>query len=172
MSYCVRCGKKLEDDSGLCEDCRKQQQNQTTEIAHSEVTVNQVTATEEQPSGRMDGFGRALTSVILSHACMAISLVLFWVVTLKEGFCLLLLLGSIAPQIISLVFGIKSINVFKRNKREGNAKPVATLVLGIVGTIGGAVGIYLWVVFIFLLSLISLIPSTYGLTAIVAVGLI
>ena len=84
----------------------------------------------------------------------------------------MLLLGSIAPQIISLVFGIKSINVFKRNKREGRAKPVATLVLGIVGTIGGAVGIYLWVVFIFLLSLISLIPSTYGLAAILAVGLI
>ena len=172
MSYCVRCGKKLDDDSGLCEDCRKQQQNQTTEIAHSEVTADQVTATEEQTVGRMEGFGRALTSVILSAVGVVVALIFFFLACSGSGFALFMLFCALAPQIISLVLGIKSIKVFNRNKQEGRAKPVATLVLGIVGTVKSAVGMYIWIVFFMSASTVLNGSSTYGLTALTAFGLI
>ncbi len=47
-------------------------------------------------------------------------------------------LGLVIP---SLILGIKSIKVFTKVKREGGTKPVATLVLGIVGVVSASIGL-------------------------------
>ena len=54
---------------------------------------------------------------------------------------IVLTLISIGLAIPALIMGIKSMSCFFKQKREGKVKPVATLVLGIVGVATSSFGL-------------------------------
>ncbi len=89
------------------------------------------------PTNKMFGFGKALTSTILSFFAIIFSGIAlgFSAVGFGMGAIGLVLFypGAIAMSVISLIFGIKSITTFKARSKAGCAKPIATLVLGING---------------------------------------
>lgn len=120
----------------------------------------------EKPKGnRMHGFGPALTAVILgvvgylvdsiSGYVTGISSILTMLANLggeaemgskftTGGIVANLLIGAAccAVGIVALVLGTKSIKAFKQHKNETGTKPIATLILGIAGTVLGALGIW------------------------------
>ena len=113
----------------------------------------------------MDGFGRALASAILGTVASILMLVGFYIVlfalefavddagklglaTLEWSFILI----SVAPIVLSIVFGIKSIKTFSINKKEGKAKPIATLILGIAGLANGAIALLLAIITFFAIT--------------------
>lgn len=61
-------------------------------------------------------------------------------------------LVSLGLAIPSLILGIKSIKCFSRARKEGRVKPIATLVLGIVGVVSSAITL-LYVLLNYILSL-------------------
>ena len=132
--YCNKCGKEILAGT-LCDEC-----------------ATPITPVYFQ-SGKKLGFGKALTSAIMgdvgmSFVCIALSLSL---VAPVAG--LVLALFCIPLVIIPLVLGIKSIKTFAVNKHL-SPRPVATLVLGIIGLSTSAFAAFLH--FITLLISISL----------------
>ncbi len=67
-------------------------------------------------------------------------------------------LVSLGLAIPSLILGIKSIKCFSHARKEGRAKPVATLVLGIVGVVASALTLlYVLINYLLALSLVMYI---------------
>ena len=153
--YCKKCGKKLDYDGDLCEECRNRElvYGDEEKKAEAETTSTTYDPFDEPPIGvnpasgygnsayvpdngdRMHGFGKALTAAILSEvAVVSVALGVF------------LILATIAMAVISLVFGIQSIKTFVADKNAGKVKPIATLVCGIAGVVAAAVALFVLVV--------------------------
>lgn len=126
---------------------------------------------------KREGFGRALTSTLLGAGAYLLSMILFSIFDIslyemEEYFYyqtssyygeaasigtglsvtwIILATMSVAMSIVSIIFGAKSMATFFRAKRAGRVKPVATLVLGIVGiaTSGAAICVVLGSVALF-----------------------
>lgn len=110
-------------------------------------------STYTQPVGdRKEGFGKALASTILSTISFFLIMVAFALISvvLEEADyyyyyepdvsgIIVLTIMSLGLAIPAFIMGLKSIGCFKRASREGRVKPVATLILGIVGTATTAV---------------------------------
>ncbi len=99
-----------------------------------------VTTTMPEPNNRMFGFGKALASTIvgfIGYICGFVWLMM----SVAEGMgeASLILAIMLAPMVaISIIFGIKSIKTFIARKATC-AKPIPTLILGIVGAVFGAI---------------------------------
>lgn len=116
-------------------------------------------------NSRMYGFGRALTSTILGIAGVIMQ-------SISSGFAQsaladyldmsslftslgwVFLLLSLPFAVVAVILGIKSIKAFKYIKSQGGAKPVATLVLGIIGVAAAGLAICYALINFFLLMLI------------------
>lgn len=150
MPYCRKCGKEIEQDTGLCEDCRNNELI-FEEYEQEPATINEVNELEtkqrEQSNGRMFGFGKALVSTIVGVVSVVFAYIATVFVLLDEqgvaGYAVCLTF-SIIGAIISLALGIISIMAFIRKKKEGAPKPIATLVCGIVGCVMAATAGSLW----------------------------
>jgi hypothetical protein len=100
---------------------------------------NQNNYNNQNDNPRMLGFGKALASTIMSVFGYFFSIASFQQLTGSTSFfigllvSLVLLCISLGLSIPSLVMGIKSIKTFASVKNS-QSKPVATLVLGIIGT--------------------------------------
>ena len=127
MAYCVKCGKELEDGSYICDSCRER------EIAAGG-------GEDSKKSGRMYCFDKALISVLLAMPTFLMTLfgLIAGAVSLDGIAMFIFWIISLIMAIIALKFGIQSIKAFVRNTRLGLPKPVATLVLGIIGVVGAA----------------------------------
>ena len=139
MKYCNKCGKEILSGE-LCSDCAAAQNNAAEDIIVA-------------PQSRMNGFGKALTSTILS----VVGFIFFYVAMLLSiaspiaavfGF-----IFSLPLVIIPMIFGIQSIKVFKRTSAP-DPKPVATLVLGIVGLAMSALTALLLFIFVFVVGVV------------------
>ena len=156
--YCRICNREFDGEGNVCPKCRRegadigstQAQN---EAGHTVVDGEVVDTYDGVPSTKA-GFKRALASTIMSTIDIVIAVLAYvfavGAVTMKYGSqfdsdvrvlavvfrCLgaFSVLLAIVLGIISLVMGIRSIKTFIAVKRTGAKKPVATLVLGIVGT--------------------------------------
>ena len=194
--YCTRCGKKIDYDAFVCNECVKQEQEAFAEVKTEEsapaleatpetVTEEPVadTATAEpvqepaqepvnpqptytapnnqqyyysnpntsyqqpQPTTgnpRMNGFGKALASTILGifsyiFCFVAIEVAAF---ELAES-AVVLFLMALGMAIPSLIMGIKSIKTFTSAPKQGLPRPIATLVLGIVGLCAAAFSLFI-----------------------------
>ncbi len=159
MYFCNKCGKQIE--SGIiCPECaiaeyEKAQLNKISNVPMPEAPVcePQAPVCEPQtpvyepvvthvpqpeipapvqhsdlrdPNNKKFGFTRALLSTIFGGVAFIISFISPFIED-AIGFILILPL-----LVISIIFGIKSIVVFKKRKNLP-AKPIATLILGIVG---------------------------------------
>ncbi len=141
--YCTKCGKEIE--SGIiCDEClAKDQARVETAPQRTYVIINNNEPKENED--RMLGFGKALSSTILSFvglifACVAYFFALMGASTGEDTGvgAIALVIFSLPFLIISLVQGIKSIGLFKRTVGK---KPIATLILGINGTYTAAMGL-------------------------------
>ena len=104
---------------------------------------------KDSKSLKKNGFGKALAGTILG----AIGFIIAYFIIIAIGEYLGYDYAEIASMavvgfvftlpagIISLVFGVKSINTFKATNSTYKVKPVPTLVLGIVATVAGAITI-------------------------------
>ena len=216
--YCTRCGKKIDYDAFVCNECVKQEQEAFAEVKAEEpapaleatpetVTEEPVadTATAEpaqepvnpqptytapnnqqyyysnpntsyqqgaaqnpyqnsaytpyttyqqpQPTTgnpRMNGFGKALASTILGFFAYFFSAITLGFAEVGEiATTIVLLMMTLGMAIPSLVMGIKSIKTFTNAPKQGLPRPIATLVLGIVGLSFAAIALFIsFIIFI------------------------
>ena len=185
--YCTRCGKKIDYDSFVCNECRAAEDalvgetklddsKPATEVnVEPESTVTETETPREQPAPnqqyyystqntgyaqyqnpyteqpapvqtgnpRMIGFGKALTSTILSFFGYIFSYVaLLLAVDGEPAGGLVMLLIALGMSIPALILGIQSIKTSARVASQGLPRPIATLVLGIVGLAFSALALF------------------------------
>ena len=152
MGYCTKCGRQISYDSPICVECVGAAKNASQQTSASPTQVPlyvqafpQLSYQNNQPvinlrddrsyTSRMIGFGRALAGMILAFFSFVIMIGI-----VDSGFddesALLWLFFALPMQIISLIFGIKSIKVYSSYTL---AKPIPSLVLGICATVLSAV---------------------------------
>ena len=104
---------------------------------------------KDTKSLKKNGFGKALAGTILGNIGFIIA---YFIIIAFNGLYSLdeaasaVIVGfifTLPPAIISLVFGVKSINTFKATNSTYKVKPIPTLILGIVATVAGATTILL-----------------------------
>ncbi len=161
--YCVKCGKELKEGyvGSVCEECQGIQNEKAMpeEVKNSLYSANKV-------NYRMFGFGKALTSTILSVFGYIFSLSGYIgalaVLTVNnmgdvdEGIAvaITLIVMSLPLVIISLIFGIQSINNFKYCKNRNFPKPIPTLILGISGVVFSALSFFFILLSLFFIALV------------------
>lgn len=168
MPYCTRCGKPVQTEGDLCEDCRNAElifgefstpRSPETPAAPPASEAPAVPVDPADPGTRMDGFPKALTSVILGVVSFILSIVSYVMTGLgmmgwRIVFPILFLLLSVGGVVVSVIFGVKSIMKFADSKRRGKIKPIATLVCGICGCASsGLAALYLFLDLLFLAML-------------------
>ena len=143
--YCCKCGKEI-PAGNLCAQCAAMENLYHPPVKPQPIYTN--------PADKMLGFGKALTATIMGVIGFIVSYIGFFLViwqnignTDSGTACIVI---SIPLAIIALILGISSIKVFSSRKNL-RPKPVATLVLGIVGVASSA----LTTIFIIFGALIS-----------------
>ena len=169
--YCMKCGKFIGTDDVYCSDCAPKEAPAAAPVVESTPVTEPIAEpvytyyepVKPQRQGRvMDGFGPALTSVILSifayafafvgymYICICITgneffMELFAVpndiITLACGIVVLAFAAGFA--IPSLILGIKSIKCFRYAVSNKRVKPIPALALGIYGTYMSGSGLLL-----------------------------
>lgn len=129
--YCTKCGKELDHDGTLCDDCRNE------ELIYGDNAVDSyVEEVFAQNGSRMSGFGKALTSTILGFIGIILSMVALAMAEEYDAIVsIIVMFFIIAPFIIGLVFGIKSVKRFVAACKEDQVKPIPAFVLGLVGLV-------------------------------------
>ena len=132
--FCPFCG--AENFATVYDSTYTYAQNNTNTEQRSSYTY---TSADEESRDRKYGIRGAICAVIMAGvttlmlSCALISAIMEFV--LGMGVFLFLAFGT---GIVAGILGIKSVNAYKRMVREGRAKPVATLVMGIIGMVIGA----------------------------------
>ena len=150
--YCKNCGKEIDYEADLCKECESK--------LSSEVKV------DEKPvdnGSQKTGFKIALIGAILCAVAYFLSIfATTYITTLIEELKALgithisgtddaglIFIGlipaiiSIPLSIVSIVFGAKSIGVFKAEKNAGRVKPIPALVMGIVSVVLSSICLFL-----------------------------
>ncbi len=175
--YCRKCGKPVEGDELYCKDCQQQDlffdepaapkvEEPQQQPAQAPVQAYQQAPQQVQTDDKRAGFGGALAATIMGSIAFFLSIfaMAFATIALEEasfgymsgmsGATAFFCLAAIGLSIPSLIKGIAGIKCFIRAKREGKAKPVATLICGIVGVVmSGLAFIYLYLAFFMLFML-------------------
>lgn len=162
--YCVKCGKAVNELNGdLCSDCAGQpvygQPVYGQPVYVQPVYGQPVKPPYGDPANKMVGFGGALSATIMGvigFIFSYIAIVMFMVSRMpyiggSSTTPVFLALIGLTLSIAALALGISSIKVFSGFK-NARPKPVATLVLGIVGVANGAISLFIC----FLLVLVGL----------------
>lgn len=145
--YCSKCGKQIDYNALVCKECENAEM----------ISVETEPKPYVQPiiGNRKEGFRHALISTIVGSITFFLSLIALSVasVALEEyanslfynnfhkgisTVSTVLAFLCIGGAIPALILGIMSIRCFICAKNEGRAKPVATLVCGIVGVVMSA----------------------------------
>ena len=147
MGYCTKCGRQISYDSPICVECVGAAKNASQQTSASPTQVPlyvqafpQLSYQNSQPvinlrddrsyTSKMIGFGRALTGLILAFLSFLIMLSIMGGHNDEE--VLVWIFFALPMQIISLIFGIKSIKVYSNYPL---AKPLPALILGICATV-------------------------------------
>lgn len=163
--YCKKCGKQLDHDGDICKACAENEayfgsaQQESAPAQEAAPTIAPAPAQAAQPiaqdGDKKFGFGKALASTIMGAisngmASIASGVPLGIELAIMElgyatgsaeialggiAITIILALISIGLAIPALIMGIKSIKTFNERKSAGYAKPIATLVLGIIGVV-------------------------------------
>ena len=155
--YCRKCGKQINYDAPYCLECQEmealfitpEEEQAKQRAQESAYTAAPTYHPAPQPlqGNRKEGFGKALASTILATVSYFLVFISLGVLGALDsysyysysynsdviGVAYVFLLMSIGTAVPALIMGIQSMKCFFRQKREGKVKPVATLVLGIVG---------------------------------------
>ena len=173
--YCTRCGKEIDYDAIVCNECLEKEKNaeaqceapraedvkaepQYQEVPRYQYAEPAPAAPVYSANPRMLGFGKALTSAILGFVGWIFSYVALVVSAVSIEYDdaiiagVLFLLVGIGLSVPALIFGIKSITLFKSCTRVGAAKPIPTLILGIVGLSFAALSLFFAFITLLILS--------------------
>ena len=141
--YCRKCGKQIDYDADFCHECARQELYESLN-GTSEEKSDQTTLTASNEGSIKTGLGKAIASAILSVVSIIFVMIAYIaalgaMVAYEEGFDSVALTGvavsfsllTVAAAVIALIFGIKSINCFRTEKKAGRKKPIPTLIIGI-----------------------------------------
>lgn len=128
---CSFCGQEIKSNNKFCPNCGQEH-----------VVVETETQNEPMPTNvaidKSYGFKNALTATILG-ACSFISIfITSFLLVIAPVVGVMFLIAGTVVAIIGIIKGVKGIKDFIFAKKQANAKPVATLVLGICGIDLGA----------------------------------
>lgn len=162
--YCKYCGKQTENQDGVCNECKEKNNRQTDDFFSDAPSQNYTYEQQAKPVqnfyDKKFGFGQALTSTILGVVGYIFVFIALEVIAILESYGSDITAGivffvlSLPMGIISLVYGIASIKRFKEASSHG-VKPIATLILGIVGTVaGGLTLLFAFIVFCLIIAFI------------------
>ena len=147
--YCRKCGKQIDYDADFCHECARQELYESLN-GTAEEKSDQTTLTASNEGSIKTGLGKAITSAILSVVSIIFVMIAYIaalgaIVAYEEGFysatptnvavltsvAVNFSLLTVAAAVIALIFGIKSINCFRTEKKAGRKKPIPTLIMGI-----------------------------------------
>lgn len=163
--YCSKCGKEIGYDALVCREC-EQREARTTLV---EAPAPAQTSTESEENPRMRGFGKALAGCIIGFVATIVSVIVYMVglVSVLEAFdggadigrmaaiILFFELLAIIPGIMAIVYGAKSVKLFRATPKT-LPKPIATLVVGIHSIFFGGFAIMYSGIFMFVISMMLL----------------
>lgn len=158
--YCTKCGKPIESGN-ICNECAANAQTPNTQPAAPVYTqpapsyqqpvyqqpvyqqpVYQQPAVASsgipEPNNTMYGFGKALTSAILSVLAFIFIMYSRNNIFYSPVMAILLFFAAIPLSIIGIIFGISGIKTFT-SRKDAPAKPIPALILGISGLSFGAI---------------------------------
>ena len=154
--YCKKCGKKLDYESDICNECAQNDeffsaepiiepapQPQPAPVYAEPVAAPAPAAPIDPTNTRKYGIGKAITSIILGFVGYIISYLVLTVLTaimespgapeIESPALMFFVFVSLGLAIPSLILGIKSIITFIKRAKGGYVKPIPTLILGIIG---------------------------------------
>ena len=142
--YCTNCGKPTNGESSLCGACisilraHKAESvsaplTELTELPYEEsiASYNEMLAGAEKVGNPKLGLGGALASTIISNVGVYLAYIFFLIAMyIPIVGNVLNVVVAVPMLVVSLILGIKAIVCFKN---AVGRKPIATLILGIVG---------------------------------------
>ena len=152
--YCRKCGKQIDYDSEFCRECKQALLSTPLPAVTPSIKIEEKLIVEqvEQPiqerrvGSRTKGLAKALTSTIVGTITFILAFIMYIVLSViigennsgydlayYESIAFLVIMITAIASIPSLVLGIQSMSCFFKQNREGKVRPMATLVLGIVG---------------------------------------
>lgn len=140
--YCKKCGKFVGGDKDICDEC-------------AQASVVQPVA---KPSAQPVGLQKPITACILAViaeilpiiglSLLELALVSYNIPAIVFG--IIFILGSIAPAVVALVLGVRSIKYFNLSESEmPKGKRIASLVLGIAAVANAAVALLCIIIYFF-----------------------
>ena len=99
-----------------------------------------------QGGSRRAGLGKAIASAVIPEVIAAVLTVAYYFCTLGLTYQVplmvvigvILSLAVVGGGVISIVFGAQSVKLANNLVKEGKKRPIATMICGIVGIVGGA----------------------------------
>jgi hypothetical protein len=159
--YCSKCGKEIGYDALVCRECEQRE----ARTALVEAPAPEQTSTESEENPRMRGFGKALAGCILGFVAIIVSVVVYVVgvaalttspILDSAALVILFFEGmSIVPAVLAIVYGVRSIKVFRMTP-AGLPKPIATLVVGIHAIFAGGFALMYSGFFLFILMMVAI----------------
>ncbi|MBO5286400.1 MAG: hypothetical protein J6B16_05840 [Clostridia bacterium] len=160
--YCKKCGQYTDNEDGLCASCKAQDdfgfENTTT--VNNEPVYTEAQQSEDRRLGLKTGIISAIFGFISTVFSGIASGIVAALIELGDfGMAIpvgiVLSIPAIVFGIIALIKGINCIKTFIRSCKAKKAKPIATLILGIVAIDFAASGL-ISTVLLFLLLLMLL----------------
>ena len=131
--FCPACGA---ENFGTVYDSPNENVYENTYYGYSE--QRPVFSEEEQSKDRRYGLGGAITAAVMAAVSTFMLFIALVLGELGESTAATVINFLMAvPGVLALVFGFRSITAFRKNVSEGRAKPIATLIMGIVGATTG-----------------------------------
>ena len=152
--YCKKCGTYIDGESELCPACQAQEDfnfNNNTNVINNEPIYTE----EEKSKDRRAGLSTAITGCVFGAVSSFLVGIGMGLVEVAPAVGIIFSLIAVVFSVLALVKGIQSINVFKDSTKTGKAKPIATLILGIVSVVFAAENFLM--IFITILSLIAIL---------------
>ncbi len=151
--YCSKCGKQIDYQATVCNECKAAEAAATGGYYYAGPTGTPVTPVTPVQSTRMVGFGKALAGTILGFVGVYFAAFAMVFAMLSPVAGVVLNIFGLTLGILSLVFGIQSIKTFKALKNGAGGSPIATLVLGIAGTVFAGFTLLIALMAVFMIAL-------------------
>ena len=149
--YCKRCGKFIDYQADICNECAGVAQNVAAPVEYQQ-TACEPQQPEEMQGSVTTGLGKAIASVILGTVgqfFIGIALGLLSAQLGGAGVALVLAMMGIGMSIPALIMGISSMRCFFEEKNAGRKKPIPTLIIGIYGMANAAMCLLLGAIVFF-----------------------
>ena len=152
--YCKYCGTYVEGESDVCPNCKSKENLNNNALIDNTPTYTE----QEKYNDRRAGLKGGIAGCILGFIGSITSGIALGLVEFFPVISIIFVLISIALAIVSLLKGIQSIKTFISFSKQGKAKPIATLILGIVSIVFSAENlIYAFITFLAAIAILIML---------------